>query len=51
MFKWVKKLVQMNTTLLLKPEWEVKKSKPEKKKKKAKKRKKDPYSEPWNGIV
>ena len=41
----------MNTTLLLKPEWEVKKSKPIKKKKKAKKRKKDPYSEPWNGIV
>tara|TARA_B100001559_G_C16318368_1_gene537593 strand:- start:638 stop:787 length:150 start_codon:yes stop_codon:yes gene_type:complete len=49
MFNWLKKLVQMNTTLLLKPEWEVKKSKP--KKKKAKKRKKDPYSEPWNGIV
>ena len=41
----------MNTTLLLKPEWEVEKSKPKKKKKKAKKRKKDPYSEPWNGIV
>ena len=51
MFKWLKKLVQMNTTLLLKHEWEVKKSKPKKKKKKAKKRKKDPYSEPWNGIV
>ena len=51
MFKWLKKLVQMNTTLLLKSEWEVKKSKPKKKKKKAKKRKKDPYSEPWNGIV
>ena len=51
MFKWLKKLVQMNTTLLLKREWEVKKSKPKKKKKKAKKRKKDPYSEPWNGIV
>ena len=51
MFNWLKKLVQMNTTLLLKPEWEEKKSKPKKKKKKAKKRKKDPYSEPWNGIV
>ena len=51
MFNWLKKLVQMNTTLLLKPEWVVKKSKPKKKKKKAKKRKKDPYSEPWNGIV
>ena len=35
MFKWLKKLVQMNTTLLLKPEWEVKKSKPKKKKNKA----------------
>ena len=40
------------TPKVVKPEWEVKKkSKPKKKKKKAKKRKKDPYNEPWNGIV
>ena len=52
MFNWLKKLVQKNQALLLKPEWEVKKkSKPKNKKKKAKKRKKDPYNEPWNGIV
>ena len=52
MFNWLKKLVQKNQALLLKPEGEVKKkSKPKKKKKKAKKRKKDPYNEPWNGIV
>jgi|TARA_A200000159_G_scaffold99317_1_gene92085 hypothetical protein len=24
MFNWIKKLIKMNTTLMLKPEWEVK---------------------------
>jgi hypothetical protein len=36
MFNWLKKLVRKNQTLLLKPEWEVKKSKPKKKKSNAK---------------
>ena len=42
----------MNTTLMLKPEWEVKKSKPKKKKAKKKKarKKKNTYGK-WEGNL